>query len=155
MNRIVEHTENDAQHRRYLEADRVVPEATAADAISAAANQVAETLSAKAIVTYTTSGSTTRRAARERPDVPVIGLTPSVATARKLSAVWGVHSVHTNDARDFSEMVRFASDRVLSDGFAEIGDRIVITAGVPFGTPGATNIPVSYTHLTLPTNREV
>ena len=140
MNRIVEHTENDAQHRRYLEADRVVPEATAADAISAAANQVAETLSAKAIVTYTTSGSTTRRAARERPDVPVIGLTPSVETARKLSAVWGVHSVHTNDARDFSEMVRFASDRVLLDGFAEIGDRIVITAGVPFGTPGATNI---------------
>ena len=140
MNRIVEHTETDTQYRGYLEADRIVPEATAADAISAAANQVAETLSAKAIVTYTTSGSTTRRAARERPAVPVIGLTPSIKTARHLSAVWGVHSVHTNDARDFSDMVNFASNQVLSDGFAKRGDRIVITAGVPFGTPGATNI---------------
>ncbi|HAT36515.1 MAG TPA: pyruvate kinase [Rhodospirillaceae bacterium] len=140
MNRIVEHTESDSQYRRFLEAERVLPEATAADAISAAASQVAETLSAKAIVTYTTSGSTTRRAARERPEVPVIGLTPSIATARRLAAVWGVHSVHTLDARDFAQMVEFASDRVLQDGFAEVGDRIVITAGVPFGTPGATNI---------------
>jgi pyruvate kinase len=140
MNRIVEHTESDPRYRRLLEADRALPEATAADAISAAARQVADTLSAKAIVTYTTSGSTTRRAARERPEVPVVGLTPNLATARQLAAVWGVHSVHTVDARDFGEMVKFASDQVLKDGFANSGDRIVITAGVPFGTPGATNI---------------
>jgi pyruvate kinase len=140
MNRIVEHTESDQLYRRLLEAERIAPEATAADAISAAAAQVAETLSAKAIVTYTTSGSTTVRAARERPDVPIIGLTPNIATARRLAAVWGVHSIHTKDARDFAEMVTLASDHVVRDGFAQPGDRIVITAGVPFGTPGATNI---------------
>ncbi len=140
MNRIVEHTESDLRYRKLLEAEALEPEATAADAISAAARQVAVTLSAKAIVTYTTSGSTTMRAARERPEVPVIGLTPSIATARRLAAVWGVHSVHTKDARDFGEMVQFASDHALQDGFALEGDRIVITAGVPFGTPGATNI---------------
>ena len=140
MNRIVEHTESDLRYRKLLEAEALEPEATAADAISAAARQVAVTLSAKAIVTYTTSGSTTMRAARERPEVPVIGLTPSIATARRLAAVWGVHSVHTEDARDFGEMVQFASNHVLQDGFALVGDRIVITAGVPFGTPGATNI---------------
>jgi pyruvate kinase len=140
MNRIVERTEQDPLFRRITEASRLEPEPTAADAISAAACQVAETLSVKAIVTYTTSGSTTLRAARERPDVPVICLTPNRDTARRLSVVWGVHSIHTSDARDFLDMVEKASRHAIKDGFAAKGDRIVITAGFPFGTPGSTNI---------------
>jgi len=140
MNRIIEHTERDPLYRGIRDASRSEPEPTAADAISAAARQVAKTLSVRAIVTYTTSGSTTLRAARERPEVPVIGLTPNINTARRLSMVWGVHSVTTQDARDFDEMVARASFHALEDGFAQPGDRIVITAGVPFGTPGATNI---------------
>ena len=112
----------------------------AADAISAAACQVAETLSVRAIVTYTTSGSTTLRAARERPEVPVICLTPNLDTARRLVLVWGVHSIHTEDAHDFLDMVEKASHHAVRDGFAAKGDRIVITAGFPFGTPGSTNI---------------
>jgi pyruvate kinase len=140
MNRIVERTEQDPLFRRITEASRLEPEPTAADAISAAACQVAETLSVKAIVTYTTSGSTTLRAARERPDVPVICLTPNRDTARRLSVVWGVHSIHTSDARDFLDMVEKASRHAVKDGFAAKGDRIVITAGFPFGTPGSTNI---------------
>lgn len=140
MNRIIEHTEQDPLYRRIGDAARLDPDATAADAISAAARQVANTLSVKAIVSYTTSGSTTLRAARERPDVPVIGLTPSRDTARRLAVVWGVHSVHSADARDFLDMVENASQHVLTDGFANPGDRIVITAGFPFGTPGSTNI---------------
>ena len=93
-----------------------------------------------AIVTYTTSGSTTLRAARERPDVPIIGLTPNQATARRLAVVWGVHSIYTSDANDFEDMTSKAGQHVFYDGFAHAGERIIITAGVPFGTPGATNM---------------
>ena len=91
-------------------------------------------------MTFTTSGSTTLRAARERPSVPVISLTTSMRTARKLSCVWGVHCVHSPDAKDFDDMGTIASNQALADGFANPGDRIIVTAGVPFGTPGATNV---------------
>jgi pyruvate kinase len=140
MNRIIERTEKDPAYRTICDASRSAPEPTAADAISAAARQVARTLSVKAIVTYTSSGSTTLRAARERPEVPVIGLTPNPNTARRLAVVWGVHSIRTEDARDFLDMVEKASRHVVNDGFGEPGDRVVITAGFPFGTPGSTNI---------------
>jgi pyruvate kinase len=85
------------------------------------------------------SGSTTLRAARERPPVPILGLTPIIATARRLAIAWGVHNVQTADATDFVDMVDSAGNVALAEGFAETGDRIVITAGVPFGTPGSTN----------------
>ena len=140
MDRIIGSVEADPLYWKIMEAERVEPETTAADAISAAARQVAHTLSARGIVTYTTSGSTTLRIARERPDVPIMGLTPNLGTARRLVVVWGVWSAHTADARSFPEMEKKAAAAVLSRGFAEVGDRIVITAGVPFGTPGATNI---------------
>ena len=114
-------------------------EATGADAISAAARQVAHTLAASAIVTYSVSGATTLRASRVRPDVPILGLTPRIESARRLTLAWGVHSVHTEDARDFNGMVRQACALARDEGFSQDGDAIVITAGVPFGTPGATN----------------
>jgi pyruvate kinase len=140
MNRIIERVEVAPSYRRAIDAEREEPEATAADAISAAARQVAHTLSAAAIVTFTTSGSTTLRAARERPDVPIICLTPVIETARRLAVVWGVHTVHSSDARNFQDMVVKASHFAVADGFAKANDRIIITAGVPFGTPGATNV---------------
>jgi pyruvate kinase len=140
MNRIINSVESDSLFRQIMDAVHPVPEATSADAISAAARQVAETLTASAIVTYTTSGSTTFRAARERSAVPIIGLTPRMATARRLALVWGVHSMTTGDPRDFGDMVARAVRLALQDGFAEKGDRLVITAGVPFGTPGRTNV---------------
>ena len=140
MNSIIERIERAPNYRRMIDADELEPEATAADAISAAARQVAHTLSATAIVTFTTSGSTTLRAARERPEVPIIGLTPNVKTARRLSVVWGVHTVPSRAARDFQDMVTKASHFAVADGFARESDRIIITAGVPFGTPGATNV---------------
>ncbi len=140
MDRIIGRVEKDPLYWKFLEAERVEPEATSADAISAAARQVAHTLSAKAVVTYTTSGSTSLRIARERPDVPILSLTPSQETARKLAVLWGVHSVHTEDARSFDDMEKKASAAALTDGVAKKGERIVITAGVPFGTPGATNV---------------
>ena len=140
MNRIIERVERDSHWRFTMDANHPKPEATSADAISAAARQIAHTLSAAAIVTHTTSGSTTLRAARERPDVPVIGLTPNQGTARRLAVVWGVHSIFTSDANDFEDMTSRAGQHVYNDGFAHPGERIIITAGVPFGTPGATNL---------------
>ena len=140
MNRIVERVERDSVWRSTMDANHPEPEATSADAISAAARQIAHTLSAAAIVTYTTSGSTTLRAARERPDVPIIGLTPNQATARRLAVVWGVHSIYTSDANDFEDMTNKAGQHAYYDGIAHPGERIIITAGVPFGTPGATNL---------------
>jgi pyruvate kinase len=140
MNRIVNRVERDPLYRTILEAESYDPEETAADAITAAARQVARTIGASTIVTFTTTGSTTLRAARERPPVPILGLTPRGDTARRLSLVWGVHSVETVDLKDFREMVSKAVDIAVREGFAIPGDRLVITAGVPFGTPGATNI---------------
>jgi pyruvate kinase len=139
MNRIIARTERDPLYRRLMSAQHPEPEATAADAISAAAAQVAHTLSAAAIITYTTSGSTSLRAARERPDVPILCLTSSKATARRLALVWGTHCVETSDVSSFSEMVDKAARIAREENFAEIGQRLVVTAGVPFGTPGSTN----------------
>ena len=141
MNRIIIKVERDPLYRRILEAELYEPESTAADAITRAARQVAATISAVAIVTYTSTGSTTLRAARERPNVPIIALTPSVATARRLAQVWGVHPIVSEDLHeDFGEMVDKSISLTVREGFAVPGQRLVITAGMPFGTPGATNI---------------
>jgi pyruvate kinase len=140
MDRILARVERDPTYRQIVDASRHEPEPTAADAISAAARQVAHTLSVAAIVTYTSSGSTTLRAARERPDVPILCLTPKLATARRMPLVWGVHAVHGEDAHNFADMVQRAQRTALREEIAKEGDRLVITAGVPFGTPGTTNI---------------
>ncbi len=140
MNRIVRRVEQDPYYSRVINAQNPEPEATAADAISAAAAQVAHTLSAAAIVTYTTSGSTTLRAARERPEVPILCLTERVETARRLALCWGTHCVQTKDVSSFSEMVEKACSIAKEQGIADKGQRLVVTAGVPFGTPGSTNV---------------
>jgi pyruvate kinase len=140
MNRIIARVERDPLYRRLIGAQHPEPESTAPDAISAAAAQVAHTLSAAAIITYTTSGSTALRAARERPDVPILCLTAVRETARRLALVWGTHCVETSDVSSFSEMVDKACRIAREEALAEPGQRLVVTAGVPFGTPGATNV---------------
>jgi pyruvate kinase len=140
MARIALRTEADSLYRPILHALHPQPEPTAPDAISAAAAQVAATIRADAIVSYTTSGSTALRAARERPDVPILVLTSRMETARRLALSWGTHCVHTSDVRSFQEMVGKACRIACSEGIAETNGKIVVTAGVPFGTPGATNV---------------
>jgi pyruvate kinase len=140
MNRIAARTEADPLYRALLHALHPEPEATGPDAISAAAAQVATTIKAAAIVSYTTSGSTALRAARERPDVPILVLTSRVTTARRLALTWGAHCVHTADVSSFQEMVQKACRIAAKEGVAMAGDKLVVTAGVPFGTPGSTNI---------------
>jgi pyruvate kinase len=140
MSRIIARVQADPVYFTTMAATHLQYEHTAPDAISAAARQVAETVGAAAIVNYTTSGATALRAARERPGVPVLVLTSKIETARKLAILWGAHCVHTRDVTNFSEMVQRAAATAQREGFAERGQRVVITAGVPFGTPGATNI---------------
>lgn len=140
MNDIAVETEKDPAYRAVIDAKHGTLEATTADAISAAATQVASTIGAAAIVTYTTSGSTALRAARERGETSVLVLTPALKTARMLALVWGLHCVHTSDAKNFAEMVDKACKISFAEGFTRPGDRVVIMAGVPFGTPGSTNI---------------
>lgn len=140
MDRIVAQVETDPVYRTLIDSTDSDPEATSADAITAAARQVAETVNASAVVTYTTSGSTALRAARERPPAPILCLTPSLETARRLTPAWGIHAVVIADATDLDDMVAKAEATAVSQGFAKPGDRLVITAGIPFGTPGATNL---------------
>ena len=140
MNAIAEKVETDPVYPSIINAQRSEPEATGADAISAAARQIAETLKLSAIVTYTSSGTTGLRAARERPQVPIVALSPVVATARRLSIVWGQHCVVTPDATDLDDMVDRACRIAFDEGFGKAGDRIIISAGVPLRTPGATNM---------------
>lgn len=140
MDRIIRHTQTDPAYYAALEAQQPDLQRTAADAITAAARQVVDTIGAAAIVTYTTSGSTTLRAARERPHVPIIGLTSKLETARRLVLSYGVHAVHTADIDNFNDMVQKAVHVAVQDGIASNGQRVVITAGVPFGTPGNTNV---------------
>ena len=140
MDRIAEQVETDAMYLPSLHVLRTDPEATSADAIAAAARQVAETLDLSAIVCWTSSGSTGLRVARERPQCPIVAISPIVAAGRKLSVVWGIHTVIAEDAHDQDDMVERACRLAFKEGFAKAGQRIIIVAGLPLGTPGATNM---------------
>lgn len=140
MNRIAEEVESESIYRSILESQKAEPEATGADAIAKAAHEIADALNLKGIAAWTSSGSTAFRIARERPNSTVIALTPNAATARRLTLVWGVHSVVTKDASDIDDMAFRACKFAVREGFAKEGDRLIVVAGVPFGTPGATNM---------------
>jgi pyruvate kinase len=140
MDRIAASVENDALYLTILESQRNAPEETTADAIMAAVHQITHTIHARAIVCWTKSGSTGLRAARERPEAPVIVLTPLIETARRLAIAWGLHCVMTEDAHDLDDVVDRAARIAFQEGFATPGDRVVVTAGVPLGTPGSTNL---------------
>ncbi|EJF79879.1 Pyruvate kinase [Candidatus Bartonella washoeensis] len=140
MDRIARQIEQDPTYEAQMGAQHPVPESTGTDAISLAARQIAETLQLKAIVAYTASGTTGVRASRERPNTPIIALSPIVETARRLSLVWGLHCVVAEDARDLEDMVDRAAALAFQEGFCCEGDQFLVTAGVPLGTPGATNL---------------
>jgi pyruvate kinase len=140
MNRIAEEVENDGLYRSIIDAQHMAPEATGADAIADAARQIADTLELSAVVCWTSSGSTGLRVARERPKPPIVAISPNLATGRRLSLVWGVHCVVAQDARDQDDMVERACRIAFREGFAKAGQRVIIVAGVPLGTPGATNM---------------
>ena len=140
MDRIAQSVENDPLYASVLEAQRNAPEETTGDAIMAAVQQVTHTIHARAVVCWTKSGSTGLRCSRERPEAPIIVLTPLVETARRLTLGWGLHCVLTEDAHDLDDVTDRAAKIAQQEGFARTGDRVVITAGIPLGTPGSTNL---------------
>jgi len=140
MDRIATEVEQDPNYKNIMHAQRTEPEATGADAISAAARQIAETLNLAAVCCYTSSGATAMRAARERPQTPIIALSPVLSTARRLSLVWGLHCVPGPEPDTLEHMIDHACQVALREGFAKGSERIIVTAGLPLGRPGATNM---------------
>ena len=140
MNRIAEEVEQDQSYWSIMRTLNAEPEATGSDAIAAGAHQIADTLNLKTVAAWTSSGATAFRIARERPNSTVMALTPSQHTARRLALVWGVHPIRTKDASDIDDMTFRACKFAMREGMSKVGDRIIIVAGVPFGTPGATNM---------------
>ena len=140
MTRIIERVQNDENYWATINARRVPATDSTPDVISQAARLMAESMKAAAILAYTTSGATALRIARERPHAPILSLTPRQSTARRLALLWGVHSCRTPDARDMQDMADIASHQVKIENFALENDRIVVTAGHPFGTAGKTNL---------------
>jgi pyruvate kinase len=140
MDRIAIEAERDPMYDALVHATATPPLATGADAIAAAAHKVADTLKLAAIICYTATGSTALRVARERPNLPVIGLSPVVATGRRLAVVWGIHCVLTSDPENLADMVQKACRIAYQEDFARPGDGILISAGVPLGLSGTTNM---------------
>ncbi|WDZ97520.1 pyruvate kinase [Herbaspirillum sp. WKF16] len=140
MDRVIAEVERDPLYRNMLDAQHEAPQPNGADAICSALRDVAGIVGATATVTYTSSGHTSLRAARERPMAPILSITPQLQTARRLALVWGVHSTISDRIHNESEMVSAACQTALKEGFAKKGDQIAITAGMPFGQPGSTNL---------------
>jgi pyruvate kinase len=140
MDRIAISVERDPSYQARVHFTQTRLEPTTADALAGSARQIAATISAKAMVCYTSSGSTARRIARERPAVPTLAMSASMHTSRRMGLIWGVYAVHTRDVSSFEEMVEKGKRMALRHKVAEGGDRLVLMAGVPFGVSGSTNV---------------
>jgi pyruvate kinase len=140
MSEIIAEVERDPHYRKATDAAHPEPEATVSDVICDALRRSAAILPVAALVTYTASGQTALRAARERPAAPILSLTPDLPTARKLALVWGTHAVHVREFGHLSEIVDNAFEIAAREGFAKPGDTITITGGMPFGVAGGTNL---------------
>ena len=140
MDRIARSVEADEGYKRGMREHYPTPENTTADAVSLGACEMAFTLGAQLIVTFTSSGTTAQRVSRNRPPVPILAVTPNNRAYRQLSVAWGVVPYLSDDIHSTDEMVAVATDTIKKVGLAEPGGRFVITAGVPFGMRGTTNL---------------
>jgi pyruvate kinase len=140
MDRIAVQVEKDEGYKARIRFLDTPPDATTSDALAHACMTIADTLPIRAIIVFTSSGATARRVARERPATPVLVLTPSIRTARRMGLLWGAHAVATKDIGSFEEMIGKGKRMALRHGFAHAGAKLIVLAGVPFGTPGATNL---------------
>jgi pyruvate kinase len=141
--RVISRVEDDALYRELVTRSLTAPERTATDAITFSARQVASTVGAKAIVVFTQFGTTVNRAAKGRPGVPIVAITPDIKVARELAMVWGVHPCHVPEmnTESFEDMLKLACEITKEHGFvSEPTDLVVATGGLPFGTPGAANV---------------
>jgi pyruvate kinase len=140
MDRIIGRVEEDPRWPGLMDAEHAEPDAAYQDAVPAAASVAGTTARAACIVAYTASGSTALRMSRQRPLQPILALTPRVATARRLALAWGVEPRISGDPVDLDDMTSRALNAAQDNGLARHGQAVLIVAGVPFGTPGATNL---------------
>ena len=140
MDSIAHSVERDPGYFARLHFTEIRPDPTTADALAEAAAGIVPVVGASVITCFTSSGSTVRRVARERPSAPILALTPRSDTARKLGLTWGVHAIRTKDIGNFEEMIGKARRMALRHDMSAKGGKIVVLAGVPFGTPGSTNV---------------
>ena len=142
MNKIIESVEKDKENYNMAVNEEIssLKKINTSDAITSAAYTISQNAGAKAIITFSVSGGTTSRMSKERAPVQIIGISPNLNTARKLQIMWGVHSCHNEDAHNVQEMVSIACGVAKDKKIAIPGDSVVITAGVPFGSAGSTNL---------------
>jgi pyruvate kinase len=140
MDRIAASVESDPVYPARIHFTQTKLEPTTADALAGSARQIASTISATAMVCYTSSGSTARRISRERPPVTLLAMSASINTSRRMGLLWGVHAVHTRDVSSFEEMVDKSRRMALRHQIAKAGERVILMAGIPFGTAGSTNV---------------
>jgi len=140
MDRIARSVEADPAYAERVHFTATPAEPTTADALAESAGQIVNVIEIRALVCFTSSGSTARRVARERSKVPLLAMSASQATSRRLGLLWGVHAVHTRDIGSFEEMVAKAKRMALRHKIARGGERLILLAGVPFGTAGSTNV---------------
>ena len=140
MDRVAAEVEQDPLFTQVMESSRHAERASVADAIVAAAREIAETTDIKAICCFTQSGTTALLVSREKPRVPIIALTPLIGTARRLALSWGCHCVVTASVDRFKGAVVAAVRAARDSGLATSEDQVAVTAGVPFNVTGSTNI---------------
>ena len=139
MDRIIRSTERHKLYHSIVAASEPGEEETLPHAVAAASAGLAEAVGASTIVAYTLSGTTAARIARRRPAVPILALTPDPAVSRRLSLLWGAHSVRSDDVASYEGMVEGAARHAIEEGFAKPHDTIVVAAGIPFAVAGNTN----------------
>ena len=139
MDRIICRTEQHKLYRPFIAASDPGEEDTPPHAVAAATASLADAIGAATIVVYTLSGTTAARIARRRPVVPILALTPELGTARRLSLLWGAHSLRSDEVATYEEMVAGAVSHAVEEGFAKAGDLVAVAAGIPFAVAGTTN----------------
>jgi pyruvate kinase len=139
MDHIICHTERHHSYPPLIHALHPPVEPHPQHLIAAAAADVATSIGAAGVVAFTQSGTSAYRIARQRPNVPILTITPSLSTARRLALLWGTQEVLSTGGGAYDEMVEQALFHARESGFAKPGDTIVIVSGIPFGTQGSTN----------------
>jgi len=140
MDRIAKTVESDSDYKRRMRERKFKAEKNTPDAVSSAACNIATTLSAAVMCCFSSSGATALRVARNRIHTDIIAISPSIKSCHQLTVSWGVNPVLNHDATSSDEMVEIASQVIKNHHMANAGDHFVVTAGVPFGQSGTTNL---------------
>jgi len=140
MRRIIAEIESRGVPHRREERRAGLVGASTEETIAAATRTAAVLLGAPLVVVFTKSGFSARIVASQRPEVPILGLTPVERTFHQLALIWGVIPALAPPIDSYVQMFEFARKEILRRGLAKVGDRVLVTAGVPFDVPGTTNL---------------